>query len=656
MKSITLVRRLVAVSVLAVSGLSCAPKFSANTPTTPSKNPTPLIATEPNGSIHVEPLPVDAKLKNPWPAELEKEFWQRAGETIRYYAGKNYGNTQGENEKRSYPFAMFDFLAGNRKKAVLFLQSGDAQASDNRHTDGIDYYYSFTLKGQMRKYFFFGNFLEPAYKQQMFDGAKKWTEQDPLDRPHPIYGKGKGGNGWGPDVRGGWVDGRNTDNLRAMREVSVYLMAEETGNEAVRRLYQQRIQRYVWALYHIGMGEWDSETYLGHTFAAYLNLYDFAKDPEVKQLGKAALDWLAAAGAVKYYRGGFGGPTKRDYGKSNVVYGADTARFLWQYFGDTTLPNPQPERDAIHAITSAYRPPLAVVALARKQFSKPVELLSTKPTYENWKRGGEDRPAYWETTFFGHTYQLGSVVSELGDGDVGPFKLMAQNSKRGVDFFVANTGGNRVQPGKNPGDQIGQYRNLAIWLRPASDKPFFFQLPKTAKAEIEDGIWFFQLEKTWLAIHPINLSPYTVETLQATSVQSIQNEDLAKLYSNERTLRATATGNGYAGWTLEVGEQESHGSYADFKQAVKTKSQLDLSGLATGTVQMKGATLTSLQLTHNPKKELPLVVRNGVKHDWFQNFDLYKPTEGTAPISLGWKTGKLRVEAGGSVFETTVSN
>ena len=641
-------RYLVALYLLAVSVLSCTPIFSANTPTTPSSNPSPASTTQANGLIHVEPLPVDAKLKNLWLDELEKEFWQRANQAIRYYAGKNYGNTQGENEKRSYPFAMLDFLAGNRKKALAFLESEDAQAVDNRHTEGIDYYYCFTLKGQIRKYFFFGNFLDPAYKQRMFNGAKKWTEQDPLGRLHPIYGKGKGGDGWGPNVRGGWVDGRNTDNLRAMREVSVYLMAEETGNEAIRRLYQQKIQRYVWALYHIGMGEWDSENYLGHTFAAYLNLYDFAKDSEVKQLGKAALDWLATAGAVKYDQGGFGGPTKRDYGGSNVVYGAGAARFLWQYFGDSPLPNPQPERDAIHVITSAYRPPLAVVALARKQFRKPIELLSTKPLYENWQPGGEDRPGYWETTFFGHTYQLGSVVSEFSDGDVGPFKLMAKNSGRGVDFFVVNTGGNRVQPGKNPGDQIGQYRNLAIWLRPASNQLFFFQLPKTTKAEIEDGIWFFQLEKTWLAIHPISLSPYTEA--------AIQDENSAKLDSNEWTIRATTRGNSYAGWTLEVGEQESYGSYADFKQAVKTKSNLDLRAIATGTVTLKGANGTSLKLTHNPKTELPIVVRNGIQYDWFKNFDLYKPTESKAPISLGWKTGNLRVEAGGSVFEMRISN
>ncbi|WP_206755528.1 hypothetical protein [Trichocoleus sp. FACHB-262] len=595
----------------------------------------------------IQPIPVERRLRNPWPSEWEQEFQQRAQQVIAFYQGKKYGNNKGENEKRSYPYAMFDFLAGNRDPAIAFLQSEDKQAKDNQHTAGIDYYYSFTLKGQMRKYFLFGQFLDPAYKQRMLEGAKNWTKQDPNRRPHPIYGKGDDSKqGWGPEVRGSWVDNRNTDNLRAMREISVYLMAEETGNETVRRLYKQKLHRYVSALYHIGMGEWDSENYHGHTLAAYLNLYDFAKDTEVKQLAKAALDWLSATGAVKYYHGGFGGPSKRDYGKGNVVFGSSAARLLWLYFGDATLRNPEPERDSIHVITSAYRPPEAVVNLARKQFAKPKELLITHPTYENWKPGRSDQPAYWETTFFGQTYQLGSVVSSFKDGDVGPFKLMAQNSQRGVDYFVANTDGDRVQPGKNRGDQIGQYRNLMIWLRPASDTPFFFQVPKSAKAEVEDGVWFFQFENTWLAVSPINLQPY--------EEVPIANKKTAELYRQERTLKSVPGDSAYTGFTLEVGEPATHGHYQQFKQAVKNKSQLNLSRLPQGTVQLRGVTGETLELRHNPQNELPTVVRNGAVYDWEQHFDLYKPTEGNGPISLGWKQGRLRVVAGNSTFETQV--
>ena len=602
----------------------------------------PEITTDAQGQIRVTPLPVAPELQNPWSSELEAGFWQRANAAIQFYADRDYGNTHQENEKRSYPFAMFDFLAGNRDRAIAFLQSEDQQASDHAHTEGIDYYFSFTLKGQIRKYFFFGRWLAADYRRRMFAGAQRWTEADPGDRPHPLYGNGDGsGEDWSIRRRGRWVDPRNTDNLRAMREVAVYLMAEETGNESVRQRYQQHLQRYVHALYHIGMGEWDSENYHGHTFAAYLNLYDFAQDAEVKRLAKAALDWFSAAAAVKYRAGGWGGPTKRDAGNANVALGSGAARLFWHYFDDTPLENPEPERDAIHVITSAYRPPQAVVNLAHRQFDRPVELLSTKPAYENWLPGRDELPSYWETTFFGQTYQMGSIASAFADGDVGAFKLMANNAQRGVDYFVANTGGDWVQPGKRRGDQIGQYRNLLIWLRPVSDDPFFFQMPKTAEVEWQNGIQFVKLEQTWLALHPIHLGNWE-------SV-NIPNERAAAHYQQEQTLRSPMQGADYAGFALEVGEAPSS-SYEAFKQQVLQRSWLDLAAIAQGTVELHSRTGTTLRLTHNSDNELPHLVRNGRPYRWIDHLDLYRPTEGTAPISLGWKQGTLRVEAGGEVF------
>ncbi len=601
----------------------------------------PLTSNASNSAI------VTAAPKNDgeWTPELEAQFQQRAQRVIQQMSGLRYGGTANESEKRSYPKAMFDFLAGNREAAIAFLQAEDVNASDHQHTEGIDYYYSFTLKGQIRKYFFFGEFLDPAYKQRMFEGAKKWTAQDPAEESHPVYGKGDGsGKDWDISRRGHLVDRRNTDNLRAMREVAVYLMAEETGNEEVRQLYQQKLRRYVWALYNIGMGEWDSENYFGHTFAAYLNLYDFAKDPEVKELGKAALDWMATAAALKYYRGGFGAPTKRDHGNANVVYGSGAARTFWLYFGDVTHPNPKPELDTIHLITSSYRPPKTIVDLARKQFAKPVEILGSKPAYENWKPGGEDQPKYWETNFFGHTYQMGSLVSTFADGDVSPFKLMASNSQRGVDYFVANTGKGWATTGKNPGDQIAQYRNLLIWLRPADNQPFYFQIPRSAKAEVESGIWFFQLEKTWLALRPINLNAY--------SEVAIPKEKFARKYPEEKTLGATTKGDGFAGFALEVGEEKTHGSYLDFKRSVKNNSRLDLNKSSQGEVQLIGMEGKSIAINYNQDNLLPFVIRNGEEHKWEDNFALYQPTQGNIPVTLGWKEGTLRVEVNNSVFES----
>jgi hypothetical protein len=614
----------------------------------PIAHPTPTTPLSRSlADLHPPPIPHD--LQNPWTPDLEAEFQSRSQAVIRHFANpRAYGNGYGENEKRSYPMAMLDWLAGNRKRAIAFLQAEDPQAQDHAHTAGIDYYFSFTLKGQVRKFFLWRSQLDPTYYRRMLDGAKAWTERDPLTRPHPLYGTGDGsGRDWSIRRRGYWVDGRNTDNLRAMRETSVYLMAEATGNEATRKLYRQKLHRYVNALYQIGMGEWDSQVYHGHTFAPYLNLYDFARDRQVKQLAKAALDWLSVSAAVKYYRGGWGGPVKRDYGGGSVVFGSGAAKTFWLYYGDSPLTPSKPELDSLASITSSYRPPIAAVALARKLFPKPLELLSTKPLYENWKPGNDRAPGYWETQFFGQTYQMGSLAGPFPDGDVAPFKLMAFNSRRGADYFTANSGGEWVRPGKNPGDEIGQFRNLLVWLRP-SDVPFNFQLPRSAIRETTQGITFIQLEKTYLALHPINL--------HSLIPRKIDNSKLAKAYPDEFTLHALPSSeSNYSGFALEVGESPTYRDFSDFKQATLQRSHVDLSRVDGGKVTFNGNRGDRLTLQYNLANLLPRLAKNGTPFHWQEHYALYANSNGTkSPLNLGWKQGVLRLEAGGHTFQSQV--
>jgi hypothetical protein len=288
------------------------------------------------------PVPVPDRLRNPWPAEWEKEFQARGERVLKGVCAKEKaaglgGRTYFESEKRAYGYLMAHAAAGEKDVAVKELQKEDAQAKQwHAHTAGIDYYACFTLKHQVRKYFLFGDRFDPKYKQRMFDGAKAWTEKDPLRRPHPAFVKA--GDGWGPDVKNSWVDVRGTENLFLMRVTSVYLMAEETGNEATRKQYKETILKYAAALYRVGMGEWDSENYHGHSIAPLLNLFDFSRDDEVKAAAKLCLDYMCAVGAVKYYRGAFNGPTNRDYSHPQP-FGGSAPCMLWLYFGDTPLDN-----------------------------------------------------------------------------------------------------------------------------------------------------------------------------------------------------------------------------------------------------------------------------------------------------------------------------
>ena len=104
---------------------------------------------------------------------------------------------------------------------------------------------------------------------------------------------------------------------------------------------------------------------------------------------------------------------------------------LWVYFGDCPVEEHAWESDEVHALTSGYRPPLAVVHLAHKKFDRPAEILAAKTYFEATVRNDLTRPpAHLETQYVGHTFQLGSLIdgTSAGKTDVNGFKILAWSS------------------------------------------------------------------------------------------------------------------------------------------------------------------------------------------------------------------------------------
>ncbi|MFW5869737.1 MAG: hypothetical protein ACOCVI_02445 [Planctomycetota bacterium] len=462
--------------------------------------------------------------------------------------------------------------------------------------------------------------------------------------PHPKYGNGTGpvGAAWDPKVRGMRADARNTDNLRGMRECAVYLFAEETGNEDVRRLYKDKIMRTAVTFWNIGNGEWDSEGYLAHTMSGYSNLYAFAKDKEVRGAAKAILDYLFLSAAKKYYRGAWGGPVKRDYG--NCAPWSGSASMTWIYFG-APVKNPEPERDTSLMVASGYRPPAAIVSLARKEFARPVEVLSSHPTYETWLPWYQEKPYYFETMYYGNTYQLGTTA-RAHEYNMNGYKLLLENSEVGADYFIPCTYRGRL---RNPvtdtagGDNVAQYRNLTIWLngREGGKVPFAFLLPRVTQADTEGGVTFLKFEKTYLALHPIHLK------FEGTKDWKGKRNPGNRLH----LLHARGTGGEVAGFACEIGEDATHGSYAKFKAAVKSKSRVSVSGK---TAELTGAKGGKVKMEYTGS--YPKIWRNGKEHSWTDHYKLFQPADGSrTPCYLGWKERKMHVEAGGHVFTGELS-
>ena len=145
--------------------LTCA-WLSAATPTCRAATPSPTanderVTTDAQGRIRIHALPVALAFRNDWPPAWEKNFVDRVNASLQasdIQPGK-YGGTYFENEKASYPQAFIGFLKGQRKEALKFLQQEDDAAWSKQLTLGVDWYPSFTIRGQVRKYFFFGQYL-----------------------------------------------------------------------------------------------------------------------------------------------------------------------------------------------------------------------------------------------------------------------------------------------------------------------------------------------------------------------------------------------------------------------------------------------------------------------------------------------------------------
>jgi hypothetical protein len=683
--------------------------------------------------IVVEPVQAAPEgLDRAWPDAWVRAYQRRVKAFARHYTDRLGARTTKEYEKWGYPNTMYGYLLGDREKALEVLMAPDADTADHAWTLGHDFYWCFNLKGQVLKYFFFGEALAPEYRTEMKKAAEIWTSQDPrpslelvnsLDspypkarayartllkrmwrspselrkmaeqaeseghpnkkkfakylrsvvdempddrpetvaewrawwkhiadgdwrvfeeyerrvnpNPHPKYGRGTGpvGSEWEPEVRGMRVDPRNTDNLRAMRDVAVYLFAEETGNEKVRQLYKDKIRNTAYRFWNVGSGEWDSPVYHGHSQAAYANLYAFAQDPEVREFATAILDYLWTAGAVKYYRGAWGGPTKRDYGRRRPW--GTSANMAHLFYGDSPTAPPEPDRDHIFYILSGYKPPKATVKLAQKHVDPPVELLNSHPTYQNYLPGRSREPKIHEVLFYGDTFQLGTEVSGHSYHQNG-FKLLARNEDTGADYFIPSTGtGGPVTSSAGP-DRIAQYRNLALWLNRES-VPFQFFMQEPADAETRGDVLFLKFQKTWLAVHPLNLEWGEWENLQAPDWRDTE----------EKLLRAHPTDGKLRGFAVEVSDHGFHDSYEAFRTAVLDTRPIEMNG---DKVTFHGSRGHSVGMAYDPSRR-PTVFRNGNAHSWADHYSLYKPADGSnAPVSLGWKERTLHVRAGGYSF------
>ncbi len=110
---------------------------------------------------------------------------------------------------------------------------------------------------------------------------------------------------------------------------------------------------------------------------------------------------------------------------------------------------------------------------------------------------------------------------------------------------------------------------------------------------------------------------------------------------------------------VEIGERESHGDFASFRQKVLA-AKVDVSKLSEGVVQYQAADGKWLGFHWNDDPWKLGVWKNGKRHDWEDHARyLYRRADSAAPgepLFAPWGSGKLYVEAGGEAFFSEVSD
>lgn len=390
--------------------------------------------------------------EKPGDSRADSGFGERVG-ILQQQVADSYSPTRWHDRgKYSFPKAI-------ARMEVYGLEDGEAAGYIREYADGTYGFFHFPFVGMAR--LLCGYPESSAIRANRADFLERILLHDPGDHFNALTGEG-------------------TENHVSMSRTSGYLFAQEAAGvpeleesaERWMRLLKPWILDWAYRIYHYGTGEWDSNPYTAYNLVGWLNLYDFAEDPEVRRAAGAVLDYYAANIALKLTQGLLGGPESRGSARQGPLPGSATEYLGWLWFG----PTGPAEREgffkgseyiqSVHAATSRYRPPAALRTLAAKAIPTPALYHNTKPNYQLTQKAEST-----ETFLIGDSYTLGTVQTPHGGWlntayGVVNWKLVIGNPA-GLPAVITGNGGMKSTDharGRNPFDQFLQYRSTVVQM------------------------------------------------------------------------------------------------------------------------------------------------------------------------------------------------
>jgi len=325
----------------------------------------------------------------------------------------------------------------------------------------------------------------------------------------------------------------------------------------------------------IGQGEFHSSTYYGYAIGGLLNLYDFARTPQLRQLATAALDWYAANMAVRLSWGTAGGAESRGFDRQ--TWDSELSAVAGMWWGNLPETAQRISRShaglALLAALSNYRPPPEFRALARKEVPLPFLLQASHPGYYTYHEGNQ----FWETFYLTKDYSLGTLLepqrSYQRQGTINAqnatYKLVVRDPK-GVSNAVVSLGGTFHTPmgtGHSPGDQYLQQGGTVIYQLRLNQQDISAGVPgrshlvlpaRYGPPQRHQEWYIWRIEQTWLCARPWG------EMITWQGNVSEQNQDYQAL---------AAIGTNTA-WITDVATVADYPDFPSLQQALD-KTQVD---------------------------------------------------------------------------------
>jgi len=382
----------------------------------------------------------------------------------------------------------------------------------------------------------------------------------------------------------------------------------------------------------IGQGEFDSPTYMTVFLAPMFSLYQWAKDPVIKQNALAMLHWLIADYAVEHLDGVYIGAHSREY-PDRIIQPkhkySNMTSWGWLFFGQTET---NVHSTLLAAALSDFNLPDILYKIGTDR-SQPYVHTETKRIRHIIRLGEERNPPVYKYSYMTNEYGLGSMMGgtilqpiQQHNWDVSfksespyqtiftvhPYvgapdlaKFFPEEMKFSIDEVARSHtyyGSEDKWVSSSPYEQTFQHENTIIVLYNIPEGEKFSHIngffPKDLeKREVDESGWIFcQGGNTYIAYFPLK----HFEWIEEKECYRLRSYDLKN------------------GCVVEVAQAENYSSFNAFKDQIKSNTLVFDTFDLSLTVSYTTSNYDVLTFTYNGARRL-----NGKLVD-FEDYKLFR--------------------------------